>query len=93
MQAFVVAVEYRGPDIATPGGDTRIGVCEHAYDLQSATLIGHLPGRAPRVAFPARQRGWNTEPEFSRCTECDLAVEAIVRAVIRATLTALNHRR
>jgi hypothetical protein len=90
MQAFVVAVEYRGAHIAAPGDTSRIGVCEHAYDLQSATLAGHLSGKVLRVAFPTRQRGWNTDPELARCADCNAAVESIVRAVV---LTILNRHR
>lgn len=87
MQAFVVAVEYRGTDIVAGGGMSRVVTCEHAYELQSASLFAHTPADTPRVAFPADRRGWNTKPESPRCADCDAAVEAIVRAVIRAALT------
>jgi hypothetical protein len=46
--------------------------CQHAYDLDTATLAGHRSGRQPRVAFPAPQRGWNSEPVAARCPDCDV---------------------
>jgi hypothetical protein len=91
MQAFVVAVEYRGPDVGACGEGTRVGTREHAFDVESATLIAHLPGFTPRVAFPARQRAWNSEPEFARCPRCEAVVTSVVRAIIRSALAAVRH--
>ena len=52
MQAFVVAVEYCRTDIGTTAETLGIGVCEHAYDLRSATLAGHSPGAVAKVCLP-----------------------------------------
>ena len=93
LQVFVVAVEYRGPDITTPTvGEARVAVCEHAYDLQTATLAGHPDNQRVRIAFPTRIRGWNTSPQTHRCPDCDAAVTAIVRDLITAALRAALSR-
>ena len=86
MPAFVVAVEYRGVDTAPPGRNSRIGLREHAYDLQSATFAGHLSTPAPRVAFPVEQRSWNTDPKLPRCTACTAAVETVLLSIISTAL-------
>lgn len=89
LQVFVVAVEYRGPDITTPtAGEARVAVFEHAYDLHTATLAGHPHNSRMRIAFPTRIRGWNTPPEIPRCPDCDIAVTAIVRDLITTALRA-----
>ncbi|MCW2528111.1 MAG: hypothetical protein JWM76_2971 [Pseudonocardiales bacterium] len=88
VPVLVVAVEYRGADLSASagGGGQRVAICEHAYDLSTATLAGHPGGKQPRIAFPARQRGWNAASELARCPACSAAVTAIVHELIRTTL-------
>jgi hypothetical protein len=93
MHVFVVAIEYRGEDIPDFGDVARVAICEHAFDLLSATLAGHGAGERPRVAFPAPRRAWNTEPRAHRCAACTAAVDAIVRDLVTDTLSALAGRR
>lgn len=93
MQAFVVAVEYLGAGLAAGAVGRRVPVCEHAYDLETAALAGHQAGTAPRVGFPARQRGWNSNPQAARCPDCDAAVQRIVGDLITAALSAVTGRR
>jgi hypothetical protein len=89
MPAIVVAVEYDGDITAAGSADTRMGTCEHAYDLESATLIAHTAdGETLKVGFPIPQRAWNSDPEFARCAQCETAVASIVRTIVRAALTA-----
>jgi hypothetical protein len=89
MHAFVVAVEYAGDTITVPGGTPRLPMCEHAYDLQTEQLAGHTPQTRPRIAFPSPQRGWNSDPQTTRCPACDIAVDTIVRAIVSSVLTAV----
>lgn len=90
MEVFVVAIEYRGAQISATGPHARVGVREHAYELGSASLVGHPPEHAPRVGFPVPPRAWNGVPEFSRCAICDLAVEQVLRVVIRSIVATLG---
>jgi hypothetical protein len=92
MHAFVVAVEYEGDTVTVCGGAPRRPLCEHAYDLETAQLAGHPPGQCPRVAFPTRQRGWNTGCQIARCPACDIAVNAILRAIVSRALSRINTR-
>ena len=87
MRAFIVAMEYRGETLRTGEGKSRVPVCEHAYDLEAATLAGHPAGQLPRVGFPACQRGWNSQPETARCPDCDTIVQRIVRELITAAVS------
>jgi hypothetical protein len=89
MRTFIVAMEYRGARLGAGAGGRRVPVCEHAYHLETATLAGHLPGDAPRVGFPATQRGWNSPPRTARCVGCDTAVQGIVRELISAAVSAI----
>lgn len=90
MTAFIVAVEYRGQD-AGGQGSARVPTCQHAYDLDTASLAGHRSGARPRVAFPVQQRAWNADPLAVRCPDCDAAVEQIVRDLIGGALLTLTH--
>ena len=45
----------------------RVPVCEHAYDLETATLAGHPAGSGPGWGFPSCQCGWNSQPQAVRC--------------------------
>jgi hypothetical protein len=87
--AFIVAVEYRGADLDQQGGASRVGVREHAYDVETAALAAHhdLP---PRVGFPEPSRGWGSESLCPRCAECQAAVDALVAAYVR---NSLRHHR
>lgn len=78
MQAFVVALEYRGAILTAGAAGPRAVVCQHAYDLETAALAGHPPAELPRAA---------------RCPDCDTAVRQIVRALIAATLSGVIRRR
>jgi len=75
-------MEYLGAGLGAGAGGRRVPVCEHAYNLESATLAGHPPRSGPRVAFPSCQRGWNSQPQAVRCSDCDTAVQYIVRDLI-----------
>ena len=92
MRAFIVAMEYRGETLRTGVGNFRIPVCEHAYDLETATLAGHPAGQLPRVGFPACQRGWNSQPEAARCPDCDTIVQRVVRDLITAAVSEIVRR-
>ena len=63
---------------------------KHAYDLETAPLAGHLPRDAPRVGFPSCQRGWNSQPQTARCSDCDTMVQRIVRDLIRAAVSTIT---
>lgn len=93
MQAFVVAMEYRGDTLAAGASALRVPVCEHAYELETATLAGHPARTLPRVGFPARQRGWNSPPQAARCPNCDTVVQRIVREVICIAMAASMRQR
>jgi hypothetical protein len=92
MRAFIVAMEYRGETFRTGKGAPRAPVCEHAYDLETATLAGHRAGVLPRVGFPACQRCWNSQPEVGRCRDCDIVVQCVVRDLIAAVVSAVAGR-
>ncbi len=92
MQAFIVAVEYRGAGLGAGTCGRRVPVCEHAYDLATATLAGHPATEAPRIGFPSCQRGWNTVPQTARCRNCDTVVQLIVRGLITAAISAITTR-
>ncbi|MCW2529248.1 MAG: hypothetical protein JWM76_4108 [Pseudonocardiales bacterium] len=95
-QMFVVVMEYRGPDLTATarGGEARLAVCEHAYELHSATLAGHHGGQLIRIAFPTRQRGWNTTPQAARCPACSAAVTTLVHELVRTALAdVMTHLR
>ena len=47
MRGFVVAMEYLGAGLGAGAGDHRVPVCEHAYNLETATLAGHPPRSGP----------------------------------------------
>ena len=87
MKGFVVALEYLGATLSAGTEGRRVPVCEHAYDLQTATLAGHLPADAPRVGFPCCQRSWNTQPQADRCPECDTEVLRVVCELITTAIT------
>ena len=93
MRAFIVTMEYRGQALRPGEGALRVPVCEHAYNLETATLAGHRAGDLPRIGFPARQRGWNSPPEAARCPACDTIVQRIVRDLIATVLSAITSRR
>ncbi len=88
MQVFIVTMEYLGAGAC----GRRVPVCEHAYDLETATLAGHPAADMPRVAFPSCQRDWNTEPQTDRCPDRDTAVQRIIRDLITAALSAIISR-
>lgn len=88
MHVFVVAMEYRGETLTAGASARRVPVCEHAYNLETATLAGHPAQEMPRLAFPARPRGWNSQPQAARCLACDTAVQNIVREVIALAVAA-----
>ncbi len=92
MQAFVVAVEYRGETLTAGTSAPRVPVCEHAYELETATLAGHAAQEIPRLGFPARQRGWNSRSQTARCLDCDAVVQRIVREVICIAMAATVRR-
>jgi hypothetical protein len=51
-------MEYLGAGLGAGVGGRRVPVCEHAYDLETATLAGHPPGSGPRWGFlPASAAG------------------------------------
>jgi hypothetical protein len=92
MRAFIVAMEYCREPVGTEKGTSRVPFCEHAYDLETATLAGHSAGQLPRVRFPACQRGWNSQPEAARCQDCDTIVQRIVRDLITAAVSEIVRR-
>jgi hypothetical protein len=85
-------MEYLGAELSAGVDGRRVPVCEHAYDLETATLAGHPPGSGPRprVGFPSCQRGWNSPPQAGRCPDCDAAVERIVRDLIATAIAAIT---
>jgi len=88
--AFIVAIEYRGADLDQRGGGAlRVGVREHAYDLETAALAAH-PDRPPRIGFPQPTRGWGSAPLCPRCAECQAALDELVAAYVRNNLR--HHR-
>lgn len=89
MRAFIVAMEYRGETLGTGEGASRVPVCEHAYDLETAILAGHPAGHLLRVGFPVCQRGWNSQPEAARCADCDIVVQRVVRDLITAVMSEM----
>ena len=95
-RTFIVAIEYRGPDLDRHGRASRIGVLEHAYELETAALAAH-PDRPPRIGFPEPSRGWGSPALCPRCAECQAAVDELVAAYVRTSLRrhrpARPHRR
>jgi hypothetical protein len=47
MRGFIVAMEYLGAGLGAGAGGRRAPFCEHAYDLETATL-----GRRRDVGIP-----------------------------------------
>lgn len=92
MRGFIVAMEYLGDGLGAGTSGRRVPVREHAYDLETATLAGHLPGAGPRVRFPTRPRGWKSQPQAGRCPACNAAVQRIVRDLIATAVTAITGR-
>ena len=86
---FVVAVEYLGADVDRRRGTPRVPVCEHAYEIRSATLAAH-DDHPPRYAFPTQRRGWASEPEVVRCQACNSGVTAIVAHLVRSRIAMLG---
>ncbi len=91
MRVLIVVMEYLGKTLGTGEGASRVPICEHAYDVATATLAGHPAGQLPRVGFPACQRGWNSQLETARCPDCDTIVQRIVRDLIIATVSEIVH--
>jgi hypothetical protein len=91
LGAFIVAIEYRGADL-DPGGGTRTGLLEHAYDLETASLAAHR-GQSPRIGFPEPTRGWGSASLCPRCAECQAAVDEVVSAYVRTALRRHRVRR
>jgi hypothetical protein len=87
--AFIVAIEYRGADLDRQGGACRVGVLEHAYDVETAALATHHD-RPPRIGFPEPGRGWGSASLCPRCAECQAAVDELVAAYVRNSL--VRHR-
>ncbi|HEX8303674.1 MAG TPA: hypothetical protein VF612_02265 [Jatrophihabitans sp.] len=83
--AFIVAIEYRGADLDQRGGASRVGVLEHAYDVETAALAAHHD-QPPRVGFPRPSRGWGSASLYPRCAECQAAVDELVVAYVRNNL-------
>ncbi len=88
--AFVVAIEYRGPDLDRNASESRVGLLEHAYDVETATLAAHRD-RPPRIGFPEPGRGWGSASLCPRCPVCQAAVDELVTAYVRQSLR--RHRR
>ena len=89
MRAFIVVMEYRGETLSPGEGAPRVPVCEHAYDLQTATLAGHHASPLPRVGFLACSRGWNSQPVAARCPDCDTIMQCLVRDLIAAVVAKI----
>jgi hypothetical protein len=83
--AFVVAIEYRGADLDRHGAASRIGVLEHAYDVETAALAAHHD-RPPRIGFPEPSRGWGSVSSCPRCAECQAVVDELVATYVRTIL-------
>jgi hypothetical protein len=58
-------MEYLGAGLGAGADGLRVPVCEHAYDLETATLAGHPAGSGPGWGFPSCQCGWNSQPKPS----------------------------
>jgi len=86
MRGFIVVMEYLGAG----AGGRRVPLCEHAYNLETATLVGHPPRSGPRVGFPSCQRSRNSQPRAVRCPDCDTAVQYIVRDLIVIAIAAIT---
>jgi hypothetical protein len=91
MRVFIVVMEYLGKTLGTGECGSRVPICEHAYNVETATLAGHPAGQPPRVGFPACQRGWNSQLETARCPDCDTIVQRIVRDLIIAAMSEIVH--
>jgi hypothetical protein len=85
LGAFIIAIEYRGPDLDRDGGGSRVALREHAYDLETAALAAHHD-RPPRIGFPRPNRGWGSAPLCPRCAECQAAVDEVVAGYVRNSL-------
>jgi hypothetical protein len=90
MRGFIVAMEYLGAGLGAGVGGRRVPLCEHAYNLETATLAGHPPRSGPRVGFPSCKRSWNSQPRAVRCPDCDTAVQYIVRDLIVIAIAAIT---
>jgi ssDNA-binding Zn-finger/Zn-ribbon topoisomerase 1 len=90
MRGFIVAMEYLGAGLGAKVGGRRVPVCEHAYNLETATLARHPPRSGPRVGFPSCQRGWNSQPQAVRCPDCDTAVQRMARDLIATAIAAIT---
>jgi hypothetical protein len=87
MTVFIVAVEYRGTDLQPHTAERRTGIREHAYDVDTETVVDHRPpAMAPRLGFPNPQRAWNSAPQLARCADCAETVTRTVVAIITAAL-------
>ena len=82
---FVVAIEYRGADLDRHASGSRVGLLEHAYDVETAMLAAHHD-RPPRIGFPEPGRGWGTASLCPRCPVCQAAVDDLVSAYVRDRL-------
>jgi hypothetical protein len=80
---------HRGHGIPWRRG-RRVPVCEHAYDLETATLAGHPAGSGPGWGFPSCQCGWNSQPQAVRCPDCDTAVQRMARDLIATAIAAIT---
>jgi len=58
-------MEYLGAGLGAGAGGRRVPVCEHAYNLETATLVGHPPRSGPRVGFPSCSAAGTASPEPS----------------------------
>jgi hypothetical protein len=85
LGAFIVVIEYRGADLDPRSGASRIGLLEHAYDLETASLAAHHD-RPPRIGFPEPTRGWGSASLCPRCAECQAAVDEVVADYVRTAL-------
>ena len=83
-------VHRRHGYLGAGAGGRRVPLCEHAYNLETATLVGHPPRSGPRVGFPSCQRSWNSQPRAVRCPDCDTAVQYIVRDLIVIAIAAIT---
>ncbi len=90
MRGFIVVMEYLGAGLSAGTSGRRVPICEHAYDLETATLAGHCAEPRFLVGFPCCQRGWNSQPQAGRCPDCDVAVQRVVRDLIATAVSAIT---
>jgi len=88
MRGFIVAMEYLGAGLGAGAGGRRVPVCEHAYNLETATLAGHPPRSGPGGALlPAQlEQSAPSRP----LPDCDTAVQYIVRDLIVIAIAAIT---